>query len=52
MGSGTTAIAAIRRSCRYIGIEKFDKYFPIAQKRVARELAKTSLFDTQMDNDD
>lgn len=45
MGSGTTAIAAIRRNCRYIGIERFDKYYPIAKARVAEELAKTSLFD-------
>lgn len=47
MGSGTTAIAAIRRNCRYIGIERFDKYYPIAKARVAEELAKTALFDCQ-----
>lgn len=45
MGSGTTGIAAIRRHCRYIGIEKFDKYFPIAQRRIAKEREKTALID-------
>lgn len=43
MGSGTTGIAALRRGHKYIGIEKFDKYFPIAQKRIADERAKTAL---------
>lgn len=45
MGSGTTGIAAIRRHCKYIGIEKFDKYFPIAQRRIAKEREKTALID-------
>jgi len=46
MGSGTTGIAAVRRGHPYIGIEKFDKYFPIAQGRIADELAKTPLLTT------
>ena len=45
LGSGTTAVAAIRTGRKCIGIEKEREYFDIAQKRVAEELAKTSLFD-------
>lgn len=43
MGSGTTGIAALRRGHKYIGIEKFDKYFPIAKRRIEDERAKTPL---------
>lgn len=44
LGSGTTAVAAIRTGRKCIGIEKEREYFEIAQKRVAEEYAKTALF--------
>lgn len=34
LGSGTTAIAAIKLNRKYIGIEKIQKYFNIAQKAI------------------
>lgn len=34
MGSGSTAIAAINTGRRFVGIEKEQKYFDIALKRV------------------
>ena len=46
MGSGTTGVACIRTSRRFIGIEKEPKYFEIALKRIreAERLAKCDLF--------
>ena len=38
MGSGTTGIACIRTGRKFIGIEKDEKYFNIARKRLEREL--------------
>ena len=35
MGSGTTAIAAINTNRNFIGIEKEEKYFDIANERIA-----------------
>lgn len=37
VGSGTTCLAAKRRGRRYIGIEKMEEYYRIAQKRIANE---------------
>ncbi len=34
MGSGTTGLAAVRNSRNFIGIEKDDKYFELAQSRL------------------
>jgi DNA modification methylase len=34
-GSGTTGIAAVRRGCRYIGVEKMPKYHAVAVARIA-----------------
>ncbi len=44
MGSGTTAIAALREGRQYIGIEFEQKYVSLAKKRVAAELKNTRLF--------
>lgn len=44
MGSGSTIIAAIRENRQYIGIEKDEKYFDIANKRIAAETSQLSLF--------
>ena len=37
MGSGSTIVAAIKENRQYIGIEKEEKYFDIADKRIAEE---------------
>ncbi len=37
MGSGTTCIAALRTGRSYIGIEKDDTYFQIAEERIRKE---------------
>lgn len=37
IGSGTTAIAAIRHNRRYIGIEKIEKYVRIARANIRKE---------------
>jgi DNA modification methylase len=38
MGSGSTCVAAINTNRRFIGIEKDDNYFEIAQKRINEAL--------------
>ena len=43
-GSGSTIIAAIKEKRQYIGIEKDEKYFDIANKRIAAETSQLSLF--------
>lgn len=40
MGSGTTAIAAIRNNRHYIGIEKSQKYVDMAEQRILEEKAR------------
>ena len=47
MGSGSTGIAAINTNRRFIGIEKDDNYFEIAQKRIGEALKQKqqNLFD-------
>lgn len=44
MGSGTTCVAAIKEKRRYIGIEKDEKYFRIANKRIEQEKMQLNLF--------
>lgn len=44
MGSGSTIVAAIRENRQYIGIEKEEKYFDIANRRIAAETSQLSLF--------
>jgi site-specific DNA-methyltransferase (adenine-specific) len=44
MGSGTTAIAAIRQNRRYIGIEIAQEYVDLANERINLELAQTDMF--------
>lgn len=43
LGSGTTAVAALKTGRNFIGIEIDPKYCEIAQKRVDAELAQTKL---------
>jgi site-specific DNA-methyltransferase (adenine-specific) len=43
IGSGTTAIAAIRTKRNWIGIEKDEGYYKIANKRIAEELKQQTL---------
>lgn len=44
MGSGSTCVAAIREHRHFIGIEKDEKYFNIAAKRVNEAKKEPSLF--------
>lgn len=44
MGSGSTCVAAIKEKRRYIGIEKDEKYFRIANKRIEQEKMQLNLF--------
>lgn len=44
MGSGTTAIAAIRSNRHYIGFELSEEYHKICQKRINVEAQQQSLF--------
>jgi DNA modification methylase len=34
MGGGTTAIAAIKHKCNYIGFEKAENYCKLAEKNI------------------
>ncbi len=44
LGSGTTAKMAIRNKRNFIGFEKVEKYFRIAERRILEEIDKTALF--------
>lgn len=44
MGSGTTCVAAVKEKRHFIGIEKEEKYFEIARKRVELEQMQPTLF--------
>lgn len=44
MGSGTTGVAAIQMGRQFIGIEREQKYFDIACKRIERAVSQGSLF--------
>jgi DNA modification methylase len=43
MGSGTTGVAAVRMGHRFTGIEIEPRYFDVACKRIAAELARPRL---------
>jgi site-specific DNA-methyltransferase (adenine-specific)/modification methylase len=45
MGSGTTGVACVRLGRQFIGVEKEERYFDIAVKRIEAELNRTPLFD-------
>lgn len=40
MGSGSTGVAAINTNRRFIGIEKEEKYFKIAEQRIYDKIKK------------
>jgi DNA methylase len=40
MGSGTTGVACMRRRCHFIGVEKDERYFEIALKRIRGEISR------------
>lgn len=42
MGSGTTGVACVNTSRKFIGIERDDKYFEIAQQRIVSALTADS----------
>ena len=44
IGSGTTAIAAIKEKRHFIGMELNKEYFDIAQNRISNELKNPTLF--------
>ena len=44
MGSGTTGVACVNQNRQFIGIEKDDKYFEIAKKRIKDAKESTDLF--------
>lgn len=44
MGSGTTGVACIQHGRKFIGIEKDDKYFSIACKRIEQEVKQRVLW--------
>lgn len=44
MGSGTTAVAAIRQKRKFIGFEINEKYHKTASRRIRNEQAQLSLF--------
>ena len=43
MGSGSTGVACVNTNRNFIGIEKDDKYFEIAEDRINK--AKESIFE-------
>lgn len=43
LGSGTTALSAIRNNRKFIGVEIDETYFHIAQERIENELKKNNL---------
>jgi len=45
IGSGTTAIVALKEGRHYIGIEKEEKYVALARSNIRKALEQTSLFD-------
>ena len=44
MGSGTTGIAAAKAGRRFVGVEINERYFEIAEKRIAEALRQFDLF--------
>lgn len=48
MGSGTTAIAAIKEDRKYIGIELMEQYVDLAKKNIAHEIKMSKLLKSQL----
>jgi site-specific DNA-methyltransferase (adenine-specific) len=48
LGSGTTAVAALRTGRRFIGIELSKEYCDIANKRIQQELSQPKLFNQEI----
>jgi DNA modification methylase len=44
MGSGTTGVAAVKLGRKFIGIEREERYFDIAVRRISDALARPDLF--------
>lgn len=44
MGSGTTGVACMNTNRVFIGIEKEQKYFDVAAKRISEVVNQTSIF--------
>lgn len=44
MGSGSTGVAALQLGRQFIGIERDERYFDIACKRIERAVAQGQLF--------
>lgn len=44
MGSGTTGVAAVQMGRKFIGIERDERYFEIALKRIEQAVAQGQLF--------
>jgi DNA modification methylase len=44
MGSGTTGVAAVQMERKFIGIEREQKYFDIACKRIEQAQKQERLF--------
>lgn len=44
MGSGTTGVACIRRGVNFIGVEKDERYFEVALKRLRAEISQGRMF--------
>ncbi len=49
MGSATTGVACVRTGRKFIGIEKDERYFEIAVKRIRAEYDRSALFANQTD---
>jgi len=47
MGSGTTGVAAIQLGRKFIGIEREERYFEIACKRIEQAVAQGQLFEPE-----
>lgn len=52
MGSGTTGVAAIQLGRKFIGIEREERYFDIACKRIEQAVAQGQLFDPEKPRQD
>lgn len=48
MGSGTTAIACIQANRHFIGMEKEEKYFKLAEKRINDALSERSILGSSL----
>lgn len=48
MGSGSTAIAAVRTGRHFVGFEVSEEYCRLANERVAAELSQMTIFDKTM----